>query len=367
MTSQRKDASVTAADDGCEVMVPRGPAGTYIRLSGLQRPHGHACTLHARQSRRSRSRTVTKGDIAGGAQVSTVADVDDRWRRLPKLRACVAPAGPPCVAQGALGHWLQCARHAVRRPAAFAKSHRAGVPAVFRTLSRRSPPWWRDLAVPSVDPMIEASGGAAPAGGIAGWAAHLMESLGAPGAGLANAVDTVLPFVPSEVILPLAGFTAGQGRMSLAAAIVWATLGSVLGSLVVYGAGALLGRERVRAIAERIPLVRVHEIDRAEAWFARYGAVTVFLARMVPVLRSLISVPAGVERMPVLTFVALTSAGSLIWNTVFVLAGYWLGDNWRLVEEYGGLLSKAVVVAVIVAVVWFVASRLTRSGALHRS
>jgi membrane protein DedA with SNARE-associated domain len=210
--------------------------------------------------------------------------------------------------------------------------------------------------------MIEANG-AAPAGGIAGWAAHLMESLGAPGAGLANAADTVLPFVPSEVILPLAGFTAGQGGMSLVAAIAWATAGSVLGSLVVYGAGALLGRERTRAIAERIPLVRAHEIDRAEAWFARYGARTVFLARMVPVLRSLISIPAGIERMPVATFTALTALGSLIWNSVFVLAGYWLGDNWRLVEEYGGLVSKAVVIVAVLAVGWFVVTRLTRSRA----
>jgi membrane protein DedA with SNARE-associated domain len=214
--------------------------------------------------------------------------------------------------------------------------------------------------------MIEASG-AEPAGGIAGWAAHIMETLGAPGTGLANAIDTVLPFVPSEVILPIAGFTAGQGRMSVVAAIVWATVGSVLGSLVVYYVGALLGRERTRSIAERIPLVRPHEIDRAEAWFGRHGGKTVFLARMVPVLRSLISIPAGIERMPVLTFAGLTALGSLIWNTAFVMAGYWLGDNWRLVEEYGGLASKAVVIMAVLAVGYFVVSRLTRSGARHRS
>lgn len=215
--------------------------------------------------------------------------------------------------------------------------------------------------------MIEASGAAAPAGGIAGWAAHIMETLGAPGTGLANAVDTVFPFVPSEVVLPIAGFTAGQGRMSLVAAILWATVGSVAGSLVVYYAGALLGRRRTRAIFERIPLVRPHEIDRAEAWFARHGAKTVFLARMVPVFRSLISLPAGIERMPVLTFAGLTALGSLIWNAAFVLAGYWLGDNWRLVEEYGGLISKAVVLAVGLATGCFLVSRLTRSKARHRS
>jgi membrane protein DedA with SNARE-associated domain len=215
--------------------------------------------------------------------------------------------------------------------------------------------------------MIEASSGAERAGGIAGWATHIMQSLGAPGAGLANAVDTVFPFVPSEVILPIAGFTAGQGRMSLVAAILWATVGSVVGSLVVYYAGALLGRERTRSIAERIPLVKAHEIDRVEAWFARHGAKTVFLARMVPVFRSLISIPAGIELMPVVTFAGFTALGSLIWNTAFVLAGYWLGDNWRLVEEYGGFVSKAVVVVVLLALGWFIVSRLTRSEARHRS
>jgi membrane protein DedA with SNARE-associated domain len=217
------------------------------------------------------------------------------------------------------------------------------------------------VAVFSVAAMIEESGGAEPAGGIAGWVVQLMESFGALGVGLANVVDIVLPIVPSELILPLAGFTAGQGRLSLAAVIVWATAGSVLGSLIVYACGALFGRERVRAIAARIPLFKADEIDRAEAWFARHGTKAVFFGRMVPLIRSLISVPAGIERMPIGTFTLFTTAGSLIWNTAFILAGYWLGENWRLVEEYAGLVSKAVVIVALVAVAYFVVSRLARS------
>ncbi|MFE3185295.1 DedA family protein [Streptomyces violascens] len=213
--------------------------------------------------------------------------------------------------------------------------------------------------------MIAASSGAEPVGGIAGWAVNIMETLGAPGAGLTNAVDTVLPFVPSEVILPVAGFTAGQGRMSPLAVIAWTTIGSVVGSLVVYFVGAALGRDRTRRIAARIPLVKAHEIDRAEAWFARHGTKTVFFARMVPVLRSLISVPAGIERMPLTVFVGLTALGSLVWNTVFVMAGFWLGDNWRLVEEYGGMVSKGVGVAIVVLVGYFLVSRLSRSRGRH--
>ncbi|MEV0785991.1 DedA family protein [Streptomyces sp. NPDC050423] len=214
--------------------------------------------------------------------------------------------------------------------------------------------------------MMDAINGAEPAGGVAGWAVHLMETLGAPGAGLTNAVDTVLPFIPSEVVLPVAGFTAGQGRMSPVAVIVWTTIGSVVGSLVVYLAGAALGRERTRRVMVRIPFVKAHEIDKAEAWFARHGGKAVFFARMVPVLRSLISVPAGIERMPVATFIWLTAMGSLIWNAVFVMAGFWLGDNWTLVEEYGGMVSKAVALLAVMAIGYFFVSRMSRARGRHR-
>ncbi|MEU9073976.1 DedA family protein [Kitasatospora sp. NPDC048538] len=218
------------------------------------------------------------------------------------------------------------------------------------------------------DTGLAATAPAQPAGGVAGWVLSVVDSLGAAGTGVANLVDTVLPFVPSEIVLPVAGFAAGQGRLSLVAVIVWTTLGSVVGSWIVYAAGAVLGRERTRALAARIPLLHAHEIDRAEAWFERRGRITVLLARMVPVLRSVISVPAGIQRMPLAVFTALTAAGSLVWNTVFVVLGYWLGDNWRLVEEYGGWVSKAVVAVAVVAVArWFLVRARRRRGARHRA
>src|SRR3990170_4590098 len=102
-------------------------------------------------------------------------------------------------------------------------------------------------------------------GGVAGWATGLMETLGAPGAGLAIALETLFPPLPSELILPLAGFTASRGEISLAAAMVWTTIGSLTGALALYGLGALLGRDRMRAIATRVPLVEVSDVDRSEA------------------------------------------------------------------------------------------------------
>ncbi|MFB9679181.1 DedA family protein [Streptosporangium vulgare] len=203
--------------------------------------------------------------------------------------------------------------------------------------------------------------------GIAGWAINLMETLGAPGAGLAIALENLFPPLPSEVILPLAGFTASKGNMGLFDAVLWTTLGSVIGALALYGVGALLGRERVVFIASKLPLVSVSDIEKTEAWFARHGRKTVFFGRMIPIFRSLISIPAGVERMPIMIFTLLTTLGSLIWNTAFVMAGFLLGEQWDLVEQYMGVVSKAVLGVVILAVVVFIVVRLSdrRKGKHH--
>lgn len=195
-------------------------------------------------------------------------------------------------------------------------------------------------------------------GGIAEWVTSLMETLGAPGAGIAVALENLFPPIPSEVILPLAGFTASQGSMSVVGAVLWTTLGSLVGALALYGIGATLGRERTRAIAAKLPLVKLSDIDRTEAWFAQHGVKAVFFGRMIPLFRSFISLPAGVERMPLGTFALFTALGSLVWNTIFVVAGYLLGESWYLVEQYAGMFSKAVLVVAVVAVVAFVVVRL---------
>ncbi|MFC9387436.1 DedA family protein [Streptomyces venezuelae] len=207
-----------------------------------------------------------------------------------------------------------------------------------------------------------------PADGIAGWAAGLVDTMGGPGAGLAIALENLFPPLPSEIILPLTGFAAGQGVLSLTSALFWTTLGSVAGAVALYWIGALFGRERMHAIWGRLPLVKASDLVRTEEWFARHGGKAVFLGRMVPVFRSLISVPAGVERMPMPRFIMLTTLGSLVWNSVLVGAGYALGDRWDVVESYVGVLSKVVVALVGVACAAYVAVRLRGRGrgAQHR-
>jgi membrane protein DedA with SNARE-associated domain len=194
--------------------------------------------------------------------------------------------------------------------------------------------------------------------GLAGWATDLMERLGAPGAGLAVALENLFPPLPSEVILPLAGFAASRGDLGLAAAIVFTTLGSVVGALALYGVGAGLGRDRTRGLAGKLPLVKVEDVDKAEDWFNRHGPKAVLIGRLVPVVRSLISIPAGVERMSVPLFLLLTTVGSGIWNTLLIVAGYQLGERWHVVESSVGVFQWVVVGGAIAAVGWFVVVKL---------
>ncbi|GAA1811580.1 DedA family protein [Nesterenkonia flava] len=196
---------------------------------------------------------------------------------------------------------------------------------------------------------------------ISDWAVSLMEMIGAPGAGLAVALENLFPPIPSEVILPLAGLAASRGSFTLAEALLWTTLGSVVGAYVLYGLGALLGAERLRRIADRMPLVDGSDVERTVAWFQRHGPWAVFFGRMLPIFRSLISIPAGVARMPLWRFGLLTTAGSLIWNAIFILAGYFLGENWHVVERYASVLQYVVLAALVLAVLWFIISRLRRA------
>lgn len=207
------------------------------------------------------------------------------------------------------------------------------------------------FAAASIRPQTTQDGDASALSGVADWAVGLMETLGGPGAAIAIALENLFPPLPSEIILPLAGFTASQGKLGLLDVLLWTTAGSLVGALALYAIGALLGRTRMRRLAERVPLVKLSDVDRVEAWFLKHGSKAVFFGRMIPVFRSLISIPAGVERMPVLRFILLTTAGSAIWNTIFVLAGFFLGEQWHIVEDYAGILQRIVIVAVIVAAV----------------
>lgn len=195
--------------------------------------------------------------------------------------------------------------------------------------------------------------------GLAGLVADLVSSMGALGVGLLTALETVFPPIPSEVVLPLAGFLAQQGRLGLVWVLVASVVGSVAGALVLYGVARRIGPQRATALVARLPLVDADDVERASGWFERHGRAAVFFGRLVPGVRSLISLPAGAQRMPVLQFVAYTTAGSAVWCAVLVGLGYALGTQWQRVGSYADLFGW-VVVGVLVLVVVLLAVRRVR-------
>ena len=198
-------------------------------------------------------------------------------------------------------------------------------------------------------------------GGITGFLLDLVEKLGAVGVGLTILIETVIPPIPSEAVLGAAGVLINDGRMSVVPTVLFATLGSVLGAIFFYYIGKGLGPRRSHAFLDRLPLVATEDVDRTFAWFERHGRSAVFFGRMVPIVRSFVSVPAGVVRMPFLQFVLFTAAGSLIWNSVLIGLGVAAGD---FIQENLHYLDYVVAAVVLAAVGWFVYSKVT--GRLRR-
>lgn len=209
-------------------------------------------------------------------------------------------------------------------------------------------------------PLLSSASSSSPAElpGLSGWVASVMDSLGEPGVAALTALETVFPPIPSEVVLPLAGFLSRQGSLSLPLVLVAATVGSLVGALALYALGAWLGHDRATTVLARLPLVDREDVDRASDWFDRHGRAAVFFGRLVPGVRSLVSLPAGANRMPLPTFTLYTVAGSLLWNGLLVGAGAWLGDRWEQVDQYAGWIDKVFVAALVLVLAWAVVRRL---------
>jgi membrane protein DedA with SNARE-associated domain len=199
-----------------------------------------------------------------------------------------------------------------------------------------------------------AAAAAADEGGITGFLLDLVDKLGPVGVGLSILAETVVPPIPSEAVLGLAGVLINEGRMSIVPVILCATVGSLLGALFFYFVGRALGPRRSHAFLDRLPLVETADVDRTFAWFEKHGRSAVFLGRMVPIVRSFISVPAGVVRMPLGQFLLFTAGGSLIWNTVLIILGVAAGDFIQANLKY---LDYAVVAVFALALAYLVYKR----------
>ena len=196
--------------------------------------------------------------------------------------------------------------------------------------------------------------------GTAGRVVGVIEGVGEVGVGLLILLETVVPAIPSEVVLPFAGFSAARGDLDPVLAWLAATVGAVLGAHLLYAVGALVGVERVHELAGRrwFLLFGQNDLRRGQRFFDRHGGKVVLFARCVPFLRSVVSVPAGLARMPLGRFTLLTALGSGVWNALFVYAGYRLGADWERVERYVAPLSYAVVGLVLTCVAALVVRQL---------
>lgn len=199
--------------------------------------------------------------------------------------------------------------------------------------------------------------------GLTGWVADVIGSLGAVGVALLVAMESIIPPIPSEVVLAMAGYLAAEGRFPVVLIVLAATAGSLIGALVLYWLGAALGEERLKRWLDRIPLVDREDLEKADRWFERHGRWAVLVGRLVPVVRSLVSVPAGAERMPLGEFVLLTTIGSGVWNALIVGLGYALGSRWQEVDRYSHWFNYAILAAFVLMTVSWVVKKVRRRRA----
>lgn len=197
------------------------------------------------------------------------------------------------------------------------------------------------------------------------WVIFIVESLGYVGVAFLVTLENVFPPIPSELVLALAGFVASRGDASLLGMIIAATVGSVVGAWILYGLAFVFGPEPIRALVRRFGRwVRITErdLDTAERWFDRWSTTAVLLCRCIPLVRSLISVPAGFARMNFLSFTFYTTVGSLVWNAIFVTAGFLLGERWEIVLRYADYLQAATLIGLaalgLAFVIWLARRRI---------
>lgn len=195
---------------------------------------------------------------------------------------------------------------------------------------------------------------------LATWVQDVIESLGYLGVALLVIAENLFPPIPSEIVLPFAGFVARRGDGSVVVMVVASTIGSVVGALVLYAIAAAIGPERIHSFVVRFGKwfgVKESDMVRAEEWFDRRSNAAVLVGRCVPLIRSLVSIPAGFRRMKFVPFITLTAIGSAVWNIALIGAGAALGDQWDRVGDYVGIFQWLVIAAIFGVILKFAWSK----------
>jgi len=194
------------------------------------------------------------------------------------------------------------------------------------------------------------------------WAEHIIGTMGYPGIGLLTALGNANIPIPSEAVLPVGGLAAAKGTMNLHTVAWVGTLGSIIGSVVSYWVGALLGVDFLRKYGKYV-LMKTSEIDVAERWFDKHGLAVTLWGRFVPLVRSFVSLPAGMVRANFGVFLLYSFLGSLPWCYLWTWLGFKVGENWSSVEKYTKILDALVVLAIVLLLAKFIWSRFKKKEA----
>ncbi|MFA6416533.1 MAG: DedA family protein [Candidatus Paceibacterota bacterium] len=187
---------------------------------------------------------------------------------------------------------------------------------------------------------------------IVDYITSLLDTVGYAGLVIAMTLESMVFPLPSEAVMPFAGFLWSTGQMSFWLIVVWSTVGSLIGSMISYWIGLYGGRPFIAKYGSYFLLNEKH-LQQTEEFFNKHGAKAIFIGRLVPVVRHLISIPAGLGKMNVWRFLCYTAVGATLWNTFLTIVGYYLGANWEVIKEYGHYLDMAVILAIILTGVWF--------------
>ncbi|MEB7806979.1 DedA family protein [Mammaliicoccus fleurettii] len=193
------------------------------------------------------------------------------------------------------------------------------------------------------------------------WITSIMEQFGYLGIALLILLENVFPPIPSEVILTFGGFMTTKSELTIVGVVIASTIGSVFGAVILYWIGRMLNVDRLERIIEKwgkyLRLTK-EDVRKADAWFDKYGPWTVFFCRFIPLIRSLISIPAGMSGMNQWLFLLLTTLGTLIWNLILVIVGAKVGDNWHQIvnymDVYSNFMYAIIAIGIIVFIIWFV-------------
>ncbi len=187
------------------------------------------------------------------------------------------------------------------------------------------------------------------------FAVSVIERIGVLGAGLLIALETVIAPLPSEVVLLLTGVNVSEGNFSFLGALLITTTGSLVGASLLYAAGYFFNEDRLEHLIARYGKflgLTVGDLRKTLSWFERYGSPLVLFGRLVPIVRSLVSIPAGLVQMNFAKFLALTALGSGIWNTIWISLGFTLGENWHIAEQYSSILDYIAYAALGAALIY---------------